>query len=116
MHYELATEYSDFASWVWNSLYDPHGPVHVWLGGVLDCEETYREIGHLVGQEIAKDLAYISFYHRKNLFRDGIFKCEGNADVKSAPEEVRSWYGNEARFFFICLATGEVMAQTKCFY
>ncbi|CAM9588108.1 unnamed protein product, partial [Hapterophycus canaliculatus] len=30
-HYELATEYSDFYSYVWESLYDPHGPVHIWI-------------------------------------------------------------------------------------
>ena len=33
MHYELATEYESFYDWIWDSMYDPHGPVHVWIGG-----------------------------------------------------------------------------------
>lgn len=44
MHYNLNDRYDDFYSWVWASLYDPHGPVHVWIGGVLDCE--VREMIH----------------------------------------------------------------------
>lgn len=52
MHYKLTTEYTDFYSWVWYSLYDPHGPVHVWLGGTVDCESTYAKIGELVGEEV----------------------------------------------------------------
>lgn len=89
MHYQLATEYTDFYSWVWYSAYDPHGPVHVWLGGVVDCEDTYEGIAKLVGEDTARKLSFISFVHRKNLFRDGIFKCEGSVDVAESPDEVR---------------------------
>lgn len=88
MHYDLATGYSDFYSWVWYSLYDPHGPVHIWIGGVLDCEETFAAIAKLVGPSIAEDLALYSFIHRKNLFREGIFSCVGSASVAQAPAEV----------------------------
>ncbi|CBN79225.1 TYRosinase family member (tyr-4) [Ectocarpus siliculosus] len=87
-HYDLATGYSDFYSWVWQSLYDPHGPVHIWVGGVLDCEETYERIEGLVGKIAASQLAEQSFIHRKNLYRDGIFKCDGRADVAQSSEEV----------------------------
>ncbi|CAM9999705.1 unnamed protein product, partial [Ectocarpus fasciculatus] len=91
MHYDLATAYSDFYSWVWYSLYDPHGPVHIWIGGCLDCEETYVGIADLVGPDIAEELALYSFIHRKNLFREGIFMCEGNtAAVAETPEELLS--------------------------
>ncbi|CBN79226.1 ortho-aminophenol oxidase [Ectocarpus siliculosus] len=89
-HYDLATGYSDFYSWVWYSLYDPHGPVHIWIGGVLDCEKTFGAIAELVGPSIAEDLALYSFIHRKNLFRDGIFSCVGSATVVQAPAEVLS--------------------------
>lgn len=88
-HYDLATGYSDFYSWVWQSLYDPHGPVHIWVGGVLDCEKTYERIEGLVGKMAASQLAEQSFIHRKNLYRDGIFKCDGRADVAQSSEEVR---------------------------
>lgn len=89
MHYDMVTSYTDFYSWVWYSLYDPHGPVHIWIGGVLDCEDTYEEIASLVGPEIAEELALYSFIHRKNLFRQGLFYCEGTASVDQTPSEVR---------------------------
>lgn len=88
-HYDLTTSYTDYYSWVWDSLYDPHGPVHVWLGGVLDCDETYSKIGDLVGVDIAADLAYYAFVHRKNLFRSGYFQCTGTAGVDESPDSVR---------------------------
>ncbi|CAM9856817.1 unnamed protein product [Pylaiella littoralis] len=85
-HYKLVTEFSDFYSFVWDSLYDPHGPVHIWIGGVLDCEETYSKIGDLVGEDAAESLAMLSFCHRKSMYRDGFFKCEGSAEVSETPE------------------------------
>ncbi|CAN0178829.1 unnamed protein product [Ectocarpus sp. 13 AM-2016] len=87
-HYDLATGYSDFYSWVWQSLNEPHGPVHIWVGGVLDCKETYERIEGLVGKMAASQLAAQSFTHRKNLYRDGIFKCDGRADVAQSSKEV----------------------------
>lgn len=96
MHYKLVTEYTDFYSWLWYSLYDPHGPVHVWLGGVLDCEATYEKIKNLLGDGRARDLAMLAFVHRKNLYRDGIFKCEGSADISTKPSEVRARRQSEA--------------------
>ncbi|CAM9627145.1 unnamed protein product, partial [Pylaiella littoralis] len=87
-HYELVTAFSDFYSFVWESLYDPHGPVHVWIGGELDCEETFSEIGDLVGEDAAESLAILSFCHRKRLYRGGIFKCEGSAEVSEKPDEL----------------------------
>lgn len=88
-HYNLATSFSDFYSWVWQSMFDPHGPVHIWIGGVMDCEETYQKIETLVGSSAADTLATYSFVHRKNLYRDGLFKCEGTAKIDESPEEVR---------------------------
>lgn len=52
-HYKLVTEYGDFNSWMWDSLHDPHGPVHMWLGGNLDCKETYDKIGALIGKDVS---------------------------------------------------------------
>lgn len=87
-HYELATEYDSFYSYVWESLYDPHGPVHIWIGGVLDCERSYAQIGELIGEYNAGQLAMFSFVHRKNMYRENIFKCEGVAGVNQKPDEV----------------------------
>lgn len=88
-HYDLTMGSSDFHSWVWNSLYDPHGPVHAWIGGVMDCRDTYKKIGDIIGDDLAKKMAGLSFMHRKNLYRDGFFRCEGTAEISQRPDEVR---------------------------
>lgn len=90
IHYDLVTDYSDFFSFVWDSLFEPHGSVHIWIGGELDCKETFSKIGDLVGEEAAELLALYSFFHRKNMYRYGILKCEGSANVGDKPDEV-SW-------------------------
>ena len=87
-HYELVTSYTDFYSWVWASLYDPHGPVHIWIGGIVDCEDTYAKIGEIAGEETARNLVRLAFVHRKEMYRSGFFSCEGNADASEQPEEV----------------------------
>lgn len=53
--------------------------VHIWIGGLLDCEETYVNMAKLVGTNIAHKLAMLSFINRKNLYRDGVFKCASTA-------------------------------------
>lgn len=103
-HYDLTTSYSDYYSWVWDSLYDPHGPVHVWLGGVMDCEETYDKVASLVGKDISTELAYYSFVHRKNLYRSGYFKCEGTAEVEETPNTVRCCVSRRFGQNFFCVA------------
>lgn len=81
--------------------YDPHGAVHIWIGGVVDCEQTYSvDIEELVGESTARDLAMLAFVHRKDMFRAGIFSCEGSVAVTEPPAEVslahrikRPWEG-----------------------
>ena len=90
MHYELATSYPDFYSWVWASLYDPHGPIHIWIGGVLDCADTYVKISKLVGHETARNLVPLSFVHRKDMFRSGFFSCEGSVEITEQAQEVKN--------------------------
>ena len=85
VHYELLARHSDFYGWVWDAQYDPHGPVHIWLGGVMDCEASYARIIDLVGIKTGTNLAMLSFIHRKNLYREGVFKCAGpGEDVDNA--------------------------------
>ena len=60
----------------------------------MDCDETYEKIASLVGKETSAELAYLSFVHRKNLFRWGLFKCVALADVEETPDQViyAAWY------------------------
>ena len=38
-HYALTFQKSTWYDWIWDVAYDPHGPVHVWIGGMGgDCE------------------------------------------------------------------------------
>ncbi|CAM9421765.1 unnamed protein product [Ectocarpus sp. 6 AP-2014] len=90
LHYWMATEYSDFYSWVWTSMYAPHGPVHTWIGGVLNCEETMASVSSLVGEENANSLALYAFDQRKNFWRDGFFDCEGTAAAGATEDDVFS--------------------------
>lgn len=67
----------------------PHGSIHLWLGGALDCDPMYNKIGSLVGSEIAEALAYLSVGHRRLLFCGGTWSCVGEkASVDVKPEEV----------------------------
>ena len=91
IHYDLTTTNSDFYSWVWDSMGDAHGTIHLWLGGVMDCESMYNKIGSLVGPDIAATLAFLGVGHRRSLFCEGIWSCEGgkvSVDIK--PEEVNT--------------------------
>lgn len=87
MHYDLLTDNFDFYDWVWNAQYDPHGTVHVWMGGILDCQGAYAEINSLVGEAIGAKFASMAFIHRKDLFRDGLFTC------RTPPSETRGASG-----------------------
>ena len=80
---------------------------HAWeISGVLDCEGLYKRIGEMVGMGIANDLALLSAVHRKNLFREGYFYCDGSVDVDVAPDEVR---------LVCCCSRGvEVFFQASC--
>lgn len=89
IHYNLTLTNDDFYSWVWDSLGSPHGTLHLWLGGVMDCKDAYSKTASLVGPDIAKTLSFLAVGHRKPLFYNGIWQCEGDkvsVDVK--PEEV----------------------------
>lgn len=80
VHYDLLARHSDFYGWVWDAQYGPHGPVRIWLGGVMDCEASYARIIDLVGREIGTALAMLSFIHRKSLYREGVFECAEGVD------------------------------------
>ncbi|CAM9814374.1 unnamed protein product [Ectocarpus fasciculatus] len=90
LHYEMATEYSDFYSWVWTGMYGPHGPVHAWIGGAVNCEETLTKVSSLVGEDNAMSLALNAVDQRQNFWRAGFFSCEGMAEAGATEDEVFS--------------------------
>ena len=90
VHYDLVTTNFDLYSWVWFSIGDPHAPIHNWLGGNLDCDATYNEIGNLVGADVAEVLAYLGSGYRKMLFCDRIWGCTRTVSVDEKPSEVRT--------------------------
>ena len=87
-HYNLATSFQDFYSWVIYSHYEPHGHAHLWIGGAVDCEEDYSKISELVGEETSRNLVSLAFTHRRELYRNGFFSCVGSADVSQKSKEV----------------------------
>ncbi|CBJ25520.1 ortho-aminophenol oxidase [Ectocarpus siliculosus] len=89
-HHNLVMDYDDFYSWVSKSMYSPHGPVHTWIGGVLNCEDTISSVSSLVGEKNANSLSLKTFDQRKNLWRDGFFECEGSAAVGTPADELLS--------------------------
>lgn len=92
-HYNLVKDCPDFYSWSWTVQHDPHGPVHAFLGGMIDCKDKYNAIGDLVGEVIARKMAYSSVSSIKELYRNGIFKCKETVDESVAPDEVISRRG-----------------------
>lgn len=89
-HYELVTTNSAFYAWVWDSMGSSHGPVHLWLGGNIDCDSAYNQIGDLVGAEIAEIFAFLANGHRKGLFCAKVWGCKRNASVDEKPKEVKT--------------------------
>ncbi|CAM9493178.1 unnamed protein product [Ectocarpus sp. 6 AP-2014] len=89
-HYELTTGFHTFYDWVWDSMQAPHAPLHLWLGGTMDCAGTYEAIGELVGNSIAETLTLLVIYHRRNLFCEDVWYCDGRADVQTKPPELLS--------------------------
>lgn len=89
IHYELVTSNDDYNSWAWDSLASPHGAIHFWLGGFIDCDTMYNSIGDVVGAEIASALSFLANSHRKKLFDEKVWSCKGTASVDETPTEVR---------------------------
>lgn len=88
-HYNLTMTNNAFYSWVWDSLGTPHGTLHLWLGGVMDCTNAYSKTASLVGPDIAESLSFLAVGHRKSLFYNGVWKCEGDkVSVDTKPEAV----------------------------
>lgn len=88
LHLSLVTDYPDWYGWVCESQHSPHGYVHVWIGGMLNCEETLTNLSDLVGKENA-DLIKLNSMNRKTYWQEGFFECEGHAEDDVSVDEVR---------------------------
>lgn len=89
-HYSMVTEHPDFYSWVWTGQCTPHGNVHQWIAGVLNCEDTLGSVGDLVGLENALALGLANFDTRKKLWIFDWFTCESeSASTDESLDEVR---------------------------
>lgn len=94
-HYDLVTKYSDFYSWSWDAMHDPHGPVHAFLGGMIDCKDKYDSIGDLVGASVAEEMALASGLTIKDLYRKGLYTCSGPVDPAMTAEEVSATFRDQ---------------------
>lgn len=82
-------KYSDWYGWVCESQHAPHGYVHVWIGGMLNCEETFSTLTSLVGKENTNLLKF-SAMNRKGFWQGGFFECQGAAEADLSVDEVRT--------------------------
>ena len=89
MHYYMVTGYKDIATWMWQAEGKPHGPVHDWIAGVFNCDETMATISALIGPEDADALHLFGNEWRKTLWINGHLSCEGTATADQTAEEVR---------------------------
>lgn len=88
-HYSLVTDYPTWYGWVCESAHTPHGNVHIWIGGMLNCDKTIGNLSDLVGKENA-DLLKEKAFNRKGYWREELYQCEGVADANMPLEEVRA--------------------------
>lgn len=87
-HLSLVTDNPTWYGWVCESAHAPHGNVHLWIGGLLNCEETLGSLSDLVGGEDA-GLLMSRATDRHAFWRAEMYQCEGNADEDMPLEEVR---------------------------
>ncbi|CAM9131049.1 unnamed protein product, partial [Discosporangium mesarthrocarpum] len=85
-HYSLLNDYDTYYGWAWFSMVNPHGPMHLYLGSLLDCEYQFDEIAKLLGEDTTIRVRQIGITIRKQLYRDGLLKC-----ADDAPEDLTSF-------------------------
>lgn len=88
VHYNLVTDYSDWYSFAWMVLYQPHGPVHAWIGGMMNCDETLGTISDLIGKENTDSLMLYAFDQRKEFWLNDFFDCDGYAKEGAEGDKV----------------------------
>ncbi|CBJ33496.1 tyrosinase [Ectocarpus siliculosus] len=87
-HYDLQDKFNSYYGYTWWSQYGPHGPVHVWVGGNVDCKKNLDKVMAIVGEEYRLSMSGYLFVKRKDMFRDAVFKCRGFADFSVSEEDI----------------------------
>ncbi|CAM9305494.1 unnamed protein product [Ectocarpus fasciculatus] len=87
-HYDLQDKFNSYYGYTWWSQYGPHGPVHVWVGGNVDCKKNLDKVMAIVGEEYRLTMSGYLFVKRKDMFRDAMFKCRGFADFDVTEEDI----------------------------
>ncbi|CAM9893269.1 unnamed protein product [Pylaiella littoralis] len=87
-HYDLQDRFTSYYGYTWWSQYGPHGPMHVWVGGNVDCKKDMDVVMGIVGEDYRLSMTGYLFVMRKDMFRDTTFKCVGQADPDTSEEEV----------------------------
>lgn len=101
--------------WGWfsmDSLYAPHGPVHLWIGGVSEdsCKQKTNTLSSIVSASDVQNLREYTFVLLKNLYRAGwlnfptscsvanqddcIFHCARNSSAHHYVSNTTAQYGN----------------------
>ncbi|CAM9286294.1 unnamed protein product [Phaeothamnion confervicola] len=79
-HHDLL-QYDTYYDWAYQSLGKNHGPIHFWIGGVNDCDQTFMEIAGLVGPTAAAAFRDYADENRKNMWRGGLWSCDGTVPL-----------------------------------
>ena len=86
-HFAVLNGSRAWSEFGWAISYDPHGSVHTYLGGTVDCNSTYDEVMAISGIKAHADRAqrvYLS-----NMLRSYVFyalKVRSDAGRETTPE------------------------------
>eukprot|EP00638_Chattonella_subsalsa_P009251 CAMPEP_0117750630 /NCGR_PEP_ID=MMETSP0947-20121206/10488_1 /TAXON_ID=44440 /ORGANISM="Chattonella subsalsa, Strain CCMP2191" /LENGTH=616 /DNA_ID=CAMNT_0005568845 /DNA_START=104 /DNA_END=1951 /DNA_ORIENTATION=+ len=78
--------YDTLVDWGKAVSYDPHGPVHILLGGAVGCKDAYERLNELFDEDTVHDLTQFAFGLHKNLFRWDLIVCEEGKDYCTCPD------------------------------
>ena len=88
-HYNFTfhAAYDAWYDYVWAAGYSPHGPVHYFVGGYVNCAGLEERFGGLIDADGARSLALLLLGVPKNLWRDGYVEspsyCAADAEQTS---------------------------------
>mmetsp|Transcript_30141 Transcript_30141/g.38713 ORF Transcript_30141/g.38713 Transcript_30141/m.38713 type:complete len:635 (+) Transcript_30141:70-1974(+) len=83
--------------------YDPHGPVHIILGGALHCTESYHRLYDVFGADADDQVGYFqafAYAAHKNLYRWDIIQCGDEEQSCSCPDLDEYMSTPEGREYF----------------
>jgi len=79
-HKSTLEDYAEYVS------YNPHGPIHMFIGGSINCEDAYNKLYAHFPPDVAKNLTAQAFDFHKNLYRWGILDCPEGKEFCLCPD------------------------------